>query len=505
MFEIIEDRKIHLSLLAPHISASDKYARLQLLERLQILTESQKISRRRYLQLTGAAAAGLVVGGALGYVGKPAVTAPAVTETVTETATATQVLTPTTATAAGLPSLAGTKITIAGCSGPLAWTLKRMKDKFEAATGASVTIDEIDYVTLVDKIELDVMSHTGTYDGFNLFYTEFPYMYAGNYLADLDDFIYDPKIADPNADLDKDFLPEIIETCKYNNKWKILPYQPNIRVLTYRADLFKQNGIDPNMNFDTFKAACQTLTDRSKKFYGYVPQGGLYLHALFSFLPFFWGNGAELFDDKWNPTMNSDEGVAAMEYFASLMPYTPPGCATYYAEEADLHLLSNTGAMADLWADHLARMDDPKESKVVGLCEYGIMPAGPAGQYPCRSFWSNAVNADSKNKLATYKFFEWVISKAEVPDFIGTVGIPLRTSALKNPDLAKTNRWFPAILNNYAHSKSVPITIPQYPAIQNVLGLAVNEVMVGKAQPKGALDKAAADVHKIMADAGYYK
>jgi ABC-type glycerol-3-phosphate transport system substrate-binding protein len=49
----------------------------------------EKMSRRRYMEITGAGIAGLVVGGALGYGLKPVTTAPAETVTITETPTPT--------------------------------------------------------------------------------------------------------------------------------------------------------------------------------------------------------------------------------------------------------------------------------------------------------------------------------------------------------------------------------------------------------------------------------
>lgn len=47
--------------------------------------ETGKVTRRDYLKITGAAAARLIVGGAIGYVAKPTVTS---TVTTTQTATA---------------------------------------------------------------------------------------------------------------------------------------------------------------------------------------------------------------------------------------------------------------------------------------------------------------------------------------------------------------------------------------------------------------------------------
>ena len=40
--------------------------------------------------------------------------------------------------------------------------------------------------------------------------------------------------------------------------------------------------------------------------------------------------------------------------------------------------------------------------------------------------------------------------------------------------------------------------IPQYPEIQDLLGSAVNAVLVGDADPKAALDKAQAEAEKLF-------
>jgi len=46
--------------------------------------------------------------------------------------------------------------------------------------------------------------------------------------------------------------------------------------------------------------------------------------------------------------------------------------------------------------------------------------------------------------------------------------------------------------------------IPELPEVGDRIGIAIDEVMGGEKTAKEALDSAAADVEKIMEEAGYY-
>ena len=53
------------------------------------MSKEEKVDRRTWLKVAGGTVAGLVVGGAIGYVAKPTVMAPSTTATITETVTGT--------------------------------------------------------------------------------------------------------------------------------------------------------------------------------------------------------------------------------------------------------------------------------------------------------------------------------------------------------------------------------------------------------------------------------
>lgn len=402
----------------------------------------------------------------------------------------------------------GTKLKIAACCGPLHLALAKLAPQWEKLTGAEVEVDSYDYGPLHDKMLLDSVTRTASYDAFTLFYSYFPAFITSGALLPLNRFISDPNIVDPDLDID-DFDPSFIKAGTRGGNLLFLPYMPNARVWFYRKDLFDKFGIRiPVSTLEELKDIIAKLTidengDGKIDIYGYSPQLGADIHSVGSFLPYFWANGAELFDEDWKPTVNSSQAVEAMKFWVSLKPYCPPGCVNYTTEQVNMHLLPGGLAMADQWCDHSSRVDDPEESKVVGKIEFAPMgDIGGLKTFPC--FWSLAIEAGSKNPLATYKFIEWVISKTTVPEFMKVGGIPTRRSALTNPSLIAKNRWFPAISENYKRSKQLPL-IPEHPRIIRILGLAGSEIWAGILSPQASMKKAAKEIYKVMEDAGYYR
>ncbi|UCG94567.1 MAG: extracellular solute-binding protein, partial [Candidatus Aerophobus sp.] len=54
------------------------------------------------------------------------------------------------------------------------------------------------------------------------------------------------------------------------------------------------------------------------------------------FFPWFWSNGARMFDDDLNLVLNSPEAVEVLKFYVSLKPFAPPGVTTYeWGEEQE--------------------------------------------------------------------------------------------------------------------------------------------------------------------------
>jgi multiple sugar transport system substrate-binding protein len=67
----------------------------------------------------------------------------------------------------------------------------------------------------------------------------------------------------------------------------------------------------------------------------------------------------------------------------------------------------------------------------------------------------------------------------------------LRISTVADPELNQEFPWLPVIDESFRNGDGdYRPRIPQYPQIQDILGTAVNAVLVGDADPQAALDDA---------------
>ena len=95
--------------------------------------------------------------------------------------------------------------------------------------------------------------------------------------------------------------------------------------------------------------------------------------AVADFMPIFWAFGGEMFDASGKPTVNSPEGIAALKFMLELGKYSPPGYASFNADEVGAHLLQGTAAMSINWPAWISSFSDPVE--VEGDREDGIHDA----------------------------------------------------------------------------------------------------------------------------------
>jgi multiple sugar transport system substrate-binding protein len=113
-----------------------------------------------------------------------------------------------------------------------------------------------------------------------------------------------------------------------------------------------------------------------------------------------------------------------------------------------------------------------------------------------------AINADidAKKKDAAWLYIKWLTSPAVHKEFnMRGAGSYLRISETHDPDLTKKYPFLSVIDEVFVNGDGdYRPRIPQYPQIQDILGTAVNAVLVGNEDPKKALDGAQAEAAKLF-------
>ena len=114
------------------------------------------------------------------------------------------------------------------------------------------------------------------------------------------------------------------------------------------------------------------------------------------------------------PTVNSPEGIAALEFMLELGKYSPPGYASFNADEVGAHLLQGTAAMSINWPAWISSFSDPAKSKVIGKMEFTTLPgAQKPGQAEIGN-WLIAIPRDSQNTEAAMDFLLWATSAEQM-------------------------------------------------------------------------------------------
>jgi multiple sugar transport system substrate-binding protein len=111
-------------------------------------------------------------------------------------------------------------------------------------------------------------------------------------------------------------------------------------------------------------------------------------------------------------------------------------------------------------------------------------------------------NNGKQRSAAAWSFIKWFLStKEHLKIALATGELPLRRSELKQPGYKRYVKKYKGIgtfVKNFANAKkSRPVT-DKYPKISQSIGQAVQAVLLGKAQPKDALDQAAGQVNSIL-------
>jgi multiple sugar transport system substrate-binding protein len=272
--------------------------------------------------------------------------------------------------------------------------------------------------------------------------------------------------------------------------------------LVYNKKLFDAAKLPyptASWTWDDFRNAARKLSDPARHEYGwaYVNDGSE--DTVWRYVAMLWQAGGDLLTpDGKKPAFDSPAGLQAMQLLHD-MTVTDH---SVYLDTGDQQYqnLFNSGKIGMLWTG-------PWDLGVINKdISYGaqILPgkvthatiAGP----------DNYMLFGKGDRKTAWAFLQWLDSAQTHLKFaIATGDLPLRQSETRLPGYQDFLKRYPAnkvFVDNLSQNatKSRP-NIPEYPKISQALGTAVQAVLLGKAQPKAALDQAARQVEQILAGA----
>ncbi len=380
---------------------------------------------------------------------------------------------------------------------------------YEEQTGNVVNLEVTPFDGMLEKARSAVRSGgTSPLDLLNINGTNTVEFYEGGFLQPLKDI--DPDFEVPPEVLGLDDAGCWDEEKKFRicETGKLMGYAPNgnVQLLYYRGDVLEEKGLEVPVTFDDVLANCKVLHNPPDA-YGYLQRGQKGDSIYYDFMAYLLAYGGSIEKDPANGdftvTINSPEAKAALDKYIEVgRTCGPENYATL--GQGDLIQLMQTGKGMQGHAVVAAfpNFDNPQKSAVVGKIDAAPLPrATPDGQPGVAiGSWVFAIpkNASEEGKKGAIAFSKWFLTYEAQYAYAEGGGIPVRTDVFAS-DLKDREefRWMPAYLEEIEYGKQL-LGYTEGPAVNQILGLRLNQALIGELSAGAALNRAAEDLEELF-------
>ena len=419
----------------------------------------------------------------------------------------------------------GTGITLLLNKHPYADAMIANLDNFKKMTGMDVKYDVFPEDVYFDKVTAALSSGSSQYDAFMTgAYQTWQYGPAG-WIDDMNEYISDSSKTNPHYNWD-DMLPGIRASTAWSGvpgaalggegaKQWALPWGFELNSIAYNRKIFEKVGVEPAKNLPELVALAKKITDSGSGVYGIGVRGSRSWATIHpGYLSAFANYGAQDFtveDGKLKAAMNSAQAKEMTKLWVQMIQESgPKNWATYtwYQVGTDL----GAGASAMIYdADILGYFMNGGDNKEAGNLAFSAFAPNPAAKAPTPNvwIWSLAMNANGKQKDATWNFRQWATGTehalfgARKMDFVN----PVRQSVFKDEEFRqRIDKSYPGYLAQFeASSPGSKIYFTPQPLFTTATTdwAAALQKMVAKEIPvEDGLDQLAANIDRQMKAAG---
>ncbi len=337
-------------------------------------------------------------------------------------------------------------------------------------------------------------------------------------LASLDDVL-------PQAPINPlDFHPSVWNTGRWNGQHYGIPIYCTVEILTARRDLFEAAGVSYPRTFDETIAAARTLHRPERDQYGISWNAARGMPIAHSFMFFLASSQGSVIDiarktenwlDSFDPRnlklrINSDEGLAALDYMRQLVEVSPPGVETFDADRNLDCFMAGNAAISYAWTMRAARLEHELSSKVKRRVAYlpppvlkGRQVTAPVGGF----LLTIPTYVAPERKREILNAIAWMASPEAMKAHVRN-GFPVapRFSVCADPEALASSPIVSFIdrmaRRNELNTWSRP-PVPEYVEIERILGAEIYAaVFEGKAHSRALADAEAAAYRCIRARTG---
>lgn len=352
---------------------------------------------------------------------------------------------------------------------------KEMIDRFNE-THIDVQVDWMNIPSRQLEQKLVIASQVGDLpDTFVLNSNSAAQFMAMGVAAPLNEYIKDWEMKDNIND-------SLWEIARYGDDILALPWKMQIRYLYYRADWFKEKGIEPPETMKELTEAAIKMTEDNNgdgriDRYGIGLRGNGGTHSLNTYI---WAFGGDYLDENGNVIFNSEETLDAVKWFIDLHrkhKVSPPTAPTDGFQQLIGNFKSGKTAIQNHHIGTYAELEEAMGDKVSAI----PIPAGYNGNRgTLGTVHMHVISAYSDKKEAAAEFIKFMSEEWAVDHQSRKIGsIPVLDSVASNP-FYQNNRFYKASIESIPFVKAPPKAPEFYVLMNEVINVDIQKALMGE-------------------------
>ena len=408
------------------------------------------------------------------------------------------------------------KLTVAWAQWDPANYLTELSKDFTAETGIEVDVVQISWSHFQDQV---FTAFVGKSDRYDIVIGDSQWLgrnSVGGHYVELTDWI--------NANIDvasiyATAMEAFAEYPKGSGNYWALPAEVDANGFLYRTDLFEDAGekaafkekygyeLAPPKTYDELRDIAEFFT-RPPDLYGVAPwYSKEYDGITMGFQQVMWSFGGSYGDTetyKVNGHINSEDVVKALEYYKSLMKFSPPDAPNYYwAETLDAYKAGKVAMAMDYFAFFPGAVNADQNPNYYDKTGFFISPAGPKGHAISIGGQGMSISAYSKNQETAKRYMKWFMQKPVQEKWAQLGGFTPHKEVLQSEVFLNATPFNKAFAASFPYLQDF-WAVPEYAELLEACQTRWNQVVIGSKSAKEALDEIARKHEAIFEDAGYY-
>ena len=375
------------------------------------------------------------------------------------------------------------KLTLILRSGTYADVIKECLPAFEEEHNVTCEVMELSESDLYSGIALDALNAEGTYD---------LCMVDGSWMAEFTENGVLANLSELGYSLDDDIIPATTSICYVGDDVYLAPYYGNVTVLMFNKANVEAAGYtaDTIASLDDVLKICQQAQADGKK--GFIYRGDGQNNLVVDFLPILLSFGGWVIDDNNQPTVNTDEFKAAMNFYLELI-------ATGEAQVKDDLIASvdtGAGTMGIGWPGwYTPTADSPADYIALSGAASAGAEAFNSNVY---GIWTIGVPANSQNKELAVELLSYLMDPEVQKSTVPSGGVPCRYSSLQDEEVLATYPQYEVVCEALETGVYRPV-IAEWTQFYTILGTEMDNIINGVKTVDQGLADAQTQLEELMA------